>query len=320
MNIRNYSPELIYRYHKFYNEARSDRPDREETTIEAIHAFFAPPYYDPKGHLLAMVDDQIVADILGSRNLGYMVFPEDKINLALNVLPGYRRQGIGRQLLDLVTKYFSDKGIKIFVVDDVHAKCKGSIKFYQKNHFKEEARGYWMEFDLSKKPSLRYKAPRGYHLRSLAGQDELEVFRSTINESFSDTLGFTPMDKEQFKRRYMDRPVFDLSGLLVAIDDSSNSIVGTTASLIELDATKKETFGHIRAVGVMKPHRGKGLARSLMIASMNWLAAHEMHVARLGTNNPVAFRLYRSLGFKILQEYIRFEKVIPAEHSTTQSD
>jgi ribosomal protein S18 acetylase RimI-like enzyme len=239
-----------------------------------------------------------------------MVFPEDRINFSLNVLPRYRRHGIGRQLLDLATKYFIDKGIKKFVVDDVHAKCKGSIKFYQKNHFKEEARSYWMECDLSKKPSPRCETPRGYHLRSLKSQDELEVFRSTINESFSDTLGFTPVDKEQFKRRYLDRPVFDLDGLLVAIDDSSNSIIGTTASLFETDELRKETFGHIKAVGVMKSHRGKGLARSMMVASMNWLAVHGMHIARLGTNNSVAFRLYRSLGFKILQEYIRFEKVL----------
>jgi ribosomal protein S18 acetylase RimI-like enzyme len=309
MDIRTYSPEMIYRYHKFYNEARSDRPDREETTIEAIRTFLAPPYYDPKGHFLAMVDDQIVGDILGSRNLGYMVFPEDRINFVLNVLPGCRRLGIGRRLLSIATDYFRSKGIKMFIVDDVHAKCKGSIEFYKKNHFGEVARSYWMECDVSKKPNFPHEAPRGYHLRSLVSQDELEIFRSTINESFSDTLGFTPVDREQFKRRYLDRPVFDLGGLLVAIDDSSNSIVGTTATLIEIDDTKKETFGHIKAVGVMKAHRGKGLARSLMNESMSWLASHGVGVARLGTNNPQAFRLYRSLGFNILHEYIRFEKM-----------
>jgi ribosomal protein S18 acetylase RimI-like enzyme len=310
MEIRNYSPDMIYNYCKFYNKARSDRPDYEEVTVEAIHAYFTPPYYDPKGHFLALIDDQIVADALGSRNLGYMVFPIDRINFTLNVLPDYRSQGIGRQLLDTAINYFLNKRMKVAVIDDVHAKCRGSIKFYEKVGFKEAARSYWMECDLSNAKWLtsHQASPRGYHVRSLATQDELEVFRGTVNDAFSDTPGFTPVDQEQFQQRYLNRPVFDLEGFIVAVDDTTNLIVGTAAALIEIDSTKKETFGHIKAVGVLKPHRGRGLARSLMVESMKWLASHEIPVAKLGTSNPHAFRLYHSLGFKVLHEYVRLEK------------
>lgn len=301
---------MIHKYFRFYNRARADRPDYEETTVEAIHAFFTPPYYDPKGHFLAMVDNEIVADALGSRNLSYMILPEGKIGFILNVLPGYRRRGIGRQLLETAIGRFLSRGMKMAVIDDVHAKCKGSIEFYEKLGFKKAGSSYWMERDLSDlgESDSQRPEPRAYRIRSLTDRDELEEFRITVNEAFSDTLGFTPLNREQFEKRYLDRPVFDVSGFLVAVHKESNKIVGTTASLIETDDAKKETFGHIRAVGVLIPHRRKGLARSLMTRSLSWLASHNMPVARLGTNNQHAFRIYRSLGFKVLHEYARFEK------------
>jgi ribosomal protein S18 acetylase RimI-like enzyme len=167
-----------------------------------------------------------------------------------------------------------------------------------------------MECKLSETKSvdLERRAPEGYQIRSLSDRDELEAFRSTVNEAFSDTQGFTLVDKEQFKHRYVDRPTFDLGGFLVAVEEGSNSIVGTSAILIEIDNIKKETFGHIKAVGVKEHHRGKGLARHLMLESMKWLTSHGMLVARLGTNNDHAFELYRSLGFKTPHEYNRFEK------------
>jgi GNAT superfamily N-acetyltransferase len=170
-----------------------------------------------------------------------------------------------------------------------------------------------MERKLSseiEKPPFPISMPEGYRIRPLGGPQELEVFREKINEAFSDAPSFTPMDKERFEQRYVRKPYVDLTGYFAAIEESSNSIVGTVASQIDYDYNKikKDDFGEVRAVGVLKAHRRKGLAKCLVRQSMNWIASRGMVSAKLGTNNPDALGVYLSLGFRILHEYIRFEK------------
>jgi ribosomal protein S18 acetylase RimI-like enzyme len=118
------------------------------------------------------------------------------------------------------------------------------------------------------------------------------------------------MDEQRFEQRYVKRPYADTTGYFVVIHEASNSIVGTVASQIDYDYNKikKDDFGEVRAVGVLKAYRRKGLAKCLVRQSMNWIASRGTVSAKLGTNNTEALRVYLSLGFKILHEYIRFEK------------
>jgi GNAT superfamily N-acetyltransferase len=230
----------------------------------------------------------------------------------LSVRPDFRRKRIGRTILEKSMIHFKRHGMKIAVIDDVNAKCKGSIEFYSKLGFKEVMRGYWMErkfSGLEEKPPFRIPLHEGYRIRQLEVPEELEVFREKINEEFSDSPFFNPMDQNGFEQRYV-RPYTDFTGFFVAIREASNSIVGTVVSQIDYDYNriKKDDFGEIRAVGVLKPYRRKGLARCLVSQSMNWIASHGMTSAKLGTSNPEALGVYLSLGFRAIQEYIRFEK------------
>jgi mycothiol synthase len=312
VKIHNYTPELIENYCRFLNIARSDRPDREEIRVEDLRSYFAPPHYDSKGHFLALMAEEIVADILGTRNLGYAVLPPDRINLTLNVLPQYRKKGIGGRLVDIAMNYFGPRGAKIAVVDDIHAKCSGSISFYKKKGFRESTRSYWMECKLVDNNKLPYSLliPNGYKIRSLDSREELEPFMNAINEAFSDTPDFVPLTKERFEERYVNTPFFNLEGFVVAVEEGAGNIIGTSANLIDIDRTRGDTFGHIKGVGVKKAHRERGLGKLLMIQSLNWLSSRKIGFARLGTQSPKAIKMYRLLGFEIVHEYIRFEKTL----------
>lgn len=312
MEICNYSPEHIQEYCNLLNAANADRPDFEETSVTDLASFLSSTYYDPRGHFLAFVEGRLVAAVNGSRNIGYSVLTPERINFTLSVLPDFRRKRIGRTILEKSMIHFKRHGMRIAVIDDVHAKCKGSIEFYTKLGFKEVTHGYWMEKkldDIEKSPFYT-SIPLGYRIRPLEGPQELEVFREKINEAFSDAPFFTPMDQQRFEQRYIKRPYVNLTGYFVAIHEASNSIVGTVVSQIDYDYNKikKDDFGEVRAVGVLKPHRRKGLASHLVMESMKWIASRGMNSAKLGTNNPEALKVYLSLGFKALHEYIRFEK------------
>jgi GNAT superfamily N-acetyltransferase len=313
MEIRSYTAEHIQEYCNLLNASNVERPDFEETRVIDLASFLSSPYYDPGGHYLAFIEEKLVAAVMGSRNIGYSILPPERINFTLNVLPEFRRKRIGRTILEKSMIHFKRHGMRIAVVDDVHAKCKGSIDFYTKLGFNEVSHGYWMERKFTGdngSPPFRISAPSGYRIRPLEGPQELETFREKINEEFSDTRFFLPMDQQRFELRYVKKPYVDLTGYFVAIHEASGSIVGTAASQIDYDYNriKKDDSGEVRAVGVLKPHRRKGLAKSLVLQSMNWIASRGMTSARLGTNNPEALRVYVSLGFRALHEYIRFEK------------
>jgi putative acetyltransferase len=58
-------------------------------------------------------------------------------------------------------------------------------------------------------------------------------------------------------------------------------------------------YGEIKRVFVLPSHRGKGFARSLMLALEAWLQQRGIRLARLETGilQPEALGLYRALGF-----------------------
>jgi putative acetyltransferase len=60
------------------------------------------------------------------------------------------------------------------------------------------------------------------------------------------------------------------------------------------------TYGEIKRLFVLRDHRGKGHARTLMLALESWLRQQDIGLVRLevGVSQPEALRLYGSLGYR----------------------
>jgi ribosomal protein S18 acetylase RimI-like enzyme len=66
-------------------------------------------------------------------------------------------------------------------------------------------------------------------------------------------------------------------------------------------------------IGVLKPHRRKGIGTRLMLHGMNLLNAKGMTVAMLAVddwNVTKAMRLYQKVGFKVAKKDVAYEKSI----------
>jgi ribosomal protein S18 acetylase RimI-like enzyme len=73
----------------------------------------------------------------------------------------------------------------------------------------------------------------------------------------------------------------------------------------------KKERGWLFSLGVLKPFRGQGVAKALMIYGMRELKARGMKQAGLGvdnTNVTKAMRLYERLGFKTTRKYLTYER------------
>lgn len=120
-----------------------------------------------------------------------------------------------------------------------------------------------------------------------------------IRELLNKTFGWT-LDEEEFVSdlRWGQNPV-------VAIAEKDTHVVGVVTS-------RKNWYKHygteqyLTAVAVHEHHRGKGLARALILTIIN---AIENKSVRIDTNleNLTAQQLYRSLGFT---EIVRSDRVV----------
>jgi ribosomal protein S18 acetylase RimI-like enzyme len=144
--------------------------------------------------------------------------------------------------------------------------------------------------------------------------NEIETFRTVFNEAFSERPGFTPYTRDRFARIYLDKPYVDLTGYFVIVTEDGN-IVGTVANIIDTEYARissKYGYGKIRALGVLKNHRGKGLGKTLLLKSVYWHKHKGIRIIGLGvdSDNYVALNLYKSMGFKIRREFLRYEREI----------
>lgn len=89
---------------------------------------------------------------------------------------------------------------------------------------------------------------------------------------------------------------------MLAIDEASDGVVGVALNgAWEQDWTNDHREGCTDQLGVLRNHRGRGIARALLVESMRRFAADRMDAAALGVDveNPSgALGLYESLGYR----------------------
>lgn len=95
-----------------------------------------------------------------------------------------------------------------------------------------------------------------------------------------------------------------LTNGIVWVAKVDNKEVGLVA-LYANDMASKLAF--ISLVSTKKEYRGHGIARQLLTHCLEYLHTTPMHEVHLESNNPIAIKLYRSLGFEIYKEEDKYD-------------
>ncbi len=134
------------------------------------------------------------------------------------------------------------------------------------------------------------------------------------NEAFADHWGSSPWSEREWKTYGTGAPDFrsDLSFVALA----GGAVAGYAINAVH--EHEWEALGHregwIEELGVRRPWRGRGVATSLLNASMRAFADAELHFAALGVDaaSPTgADRLYARVGFERVQGWTIFAKSVP---------
>jgi mycothiol synthase len=259
---------------------------------------------------LVPATDSLVAEDADGHVIAYvivMLHPEHeslvRVWLPGAVDPAYRGLGIGRRLLawqlgrarQLLAGLDVDLPAQLELTDR-----QGSPALRLAARLGMEPTRYW--FDLTRDltdPVDEPVAPEGYVLRGYE-PDDLEPMRLAKNDSFRDHWGSQPTPAEDWARA-RSAPSFrgDLSRV---VTDADGTVVAF--AFVDVDPESFEarggSYGYVDYVGVVRAHRGRGLARVVLGSVLAAIRADGLGSAVLDVDadNPTgALGLYERLGF-----------------------
>ena len=93
--------------------------------------------------------------------------------------------------------------------------------------------------------------------------------------------------------------------------------VGQVNNFIDMLENEKtgKLRGYTEGISVLKPYRGKGLARALIARSLRMLRAMNLQEAALTVdagNASGALKLYESMGYRTYRTMVEWHKAMPA--------
>jgi mycothiol synthase len=171
-------------------------------------------------------------------------------------------------------------------------------------HGYDAVRRFWrMQIELTEEPAP-VSWPDGYELRDfVAGRDEPGFF-AVLDESFGDHWGGTKRSYDEWLRRLKSGNAS--SDLWLQFFNGEERVAIATAK-------PSDGFGWISHVGVLKPHRRRGLGEAMLLTLFRRFWDRGIRQIALGVdteNSTGAVSLYERAGMHVNRSHIAYEKVL----------
>jgi ribosomal protein S18 acetylase RimI-like enzyme len=247
-----------------------------------------------------------------------------RVFLSGGVHPGWRRRGIGHQILDWQLKRAAawDQETRrpehgpLQLIISVEEKLAGRARLAKDRKF-EPVR--WFA-DMS----LRFEDLAGGlpaipvidGIRLVPFSDRLsEAVRQAHNEAFADHWGSQPVPENRWQER-LEATASRAEWSWVAVDTGTDEVAGYAMNAAYPQDWDYQGYseGWTDRLGVRRRWRNRGIARALLIASMHSFAGAGLEGAGLGvdTDNPCgAFELYTRLGYSRGETQVMYVRTLP---------
>ena len=225
--------------------------------------------------------------------------------------PPFRRQGIGRRLVDLSEAMERERGRANVMMgrlpDDAGAKA-----FL-------EATGFTVHstlWDLALEPAMTVDSPvwpAGIEARILDVTHDVGQWVTLFNAAFADHA--TPLQLDPtFIAAGIDDPTVDDADTLVLEDRAMGSLVGFCATAPARADGKIGESGEIWTIGVLPDRQGQGLGRQLLrwgVERLRSLGVVDVHLS-VNARNERALHLYEAEGFRRTRTRERWARPVPS--------
>ena len=228
--------------------------------------------------------------------------------------PDWRHKGIGnalwtvaeRRAREIAAAHPQEKH-KFFQVEPMETE-KDLIALLESQGYRPVRYEMYMVRDL-REPFPEAPMPPGLEVRPVREEDIWPIFHAS-NEAFRDHWGSRDETEEEHKT-FMESPAFRPELWKVGWD--GNEMAGVVHNFI--DEKENEEYqrkrGYTEGICVRRPWRKKGLARSLLVQSMQMFKEMGMTETALGTdsqNISGSVRLYEGVGYRKVRQQILYRK------------
>jgi mycothiol synthase len=262
----------------------------DAVTINAVHSFrdSAQDYID----YLVREDGAILGSGVGA----IFAYRARRALALITVLPGQRRRGAGTALYEAISVWASERGAGELEVP-VSGDDPESLSFAQRRGFTEERREVGLVLSLAGTSPLQVQPPAGIEIVTWAQRPELARGMYEVDlETHPDIPGFEDVAVEPFEdwmAHHMQRPTDSPEATFIAL--AGDEVVG----FAKLSLTASAAAGNAMTA-VKRAWRGRGIARALKAAEINWALANgytELHTSNEERNAPIN-RLNARLGYR----------------------
>lgn len=291
----------------FYTECEGYDDNPERTSPADLQEFWDSPRSVPEADTLVGrdPDGRVVATAWAGCNR--VITERRGVHLAGAVRPDRRGEGIGRAVLawELAHGFAWDDAtrrngygplvMRLFApVDQTDVR-----DLAERNGLPTDRYFFEMSRRLDDAPAM--PSPDGVHLADWDIERSDEVHQA-MDEAFRDHWGHVDTTAQLWQEG-LDSHGFRPAWTVLAIDDATDRVVGAAMNFAwEQDwEPQGYTEGYTDQLGVLRSHRGRGVAASLLGESMRRFKKSGMGAAGLGVDaaNPSgALGLYEKLGYR----------------------
>ncbi|MFQ6064904.1 MAG: GNAT family N-acetyltransferase [Candidatus Bathyarchaeia archaeon] len=295
---------------RIQNEAYREYDDFRPDTLEDMDVWKKSPNFDPTGMFIAELDGKPV----GAVNAFVDKRRKEKKGFlrGLGVVPEFRKRGVGRRLVERAIESLKERGMKSvegWAREDKTA-CKSLL----------EGMGFKLirVFSTMRRDLKRIPYGIGEHkkieVREMeTNMEDIKLLTQLENEAFKEHFNFRPRTVEEMEYWITNKPWCDILGFFFSyLDGKPVGYVGAgiDSKFIEHQGIKR---GWIMDIGVLKPHRRRGIGTALMQKGMKFLKSKGMTEVDLGvddTNPTKAIELYKKVGFRVVHKDLTYLRKI----------
>lgn len=295
---------------RILNEAFKEFEDERAMTMQDIRIWEKNPRFSAEGMFIA----EWKGEPVGLVNAHMDKKREEKKGFIreLEVVPNFRRRGIGKKLVETAIKNLKERGMEK-VEAWATEQAKEGRKLFESMDFKLVRIFSEMKMGLSTIPS-NIGENEEVTLRSMTkNMEDIKLLNWLNNETFKEHYNFRPHTVEETQYMIENRPEIDVNGWFFAyLQNKPVGYVGTEIDKKFIEE-KKIKRGWIDVIGVLKTVRKKGIGTRLILTAMDFLKSKGMSEAMLGvddTNPTKAIELYKKVGFKIAKKEFSYIKNI----------
>jgi mycothiol synthase len=288
------------------------------TTAEDIaesytHLTNSNPYQD-------MIFAELDGQVIGYSRLGWHAEEHDVLYLYSFIgflVPAWRQRGIGRAILQWIENRSreiaaehpaeSAKVFQVFVTQfEVGLAALLEKEGYHPIRYSNEM----------VRPSLEdipdFSLPSGLEVRPVL-PEHYRLIWDAATEAFRDHWGFSLPTEDDYQGWLSDKIVFQPELWQVAWDTETNQVAGQVRTFIDHAQNEKynRRRGYTEFISVRRPWRKRGLARALIVRSLQVQREQGMVESALGAdseNLSGAIRIYEDCGFQVVKRNAIYRK------------